>query len=125
VRYAGAIRYGSADSDIIGAKTRVKIVKNKLAPPFRTVYFPIIFGEGISNIDIIIETGIEMGLIKKSGSWFSYEDVKLGQGMEKTKQYLKDTPELLQEIEEKVRAKAIPETMNSVDTDAAEDKSEE
>ncbi len=125
VRYAGAIRYGSADSDIIGAKTRVKIVKNKLAPPFRTVYFPIIFGEGISNIDIIIELGIEMGLIKKSGSWFSYEDVKLGQGMEKTKQYLKDTPDLLKEIEEKVRAKVSPENLNSVDTDAAEDKPEE
>ncbi len=123
VRFAGAIRPGGTDTDVIGAKTRVKIVKNKLAPPFKTVVFPIIFGEGISHHDIILEMASDMNIIKKSGSWFSYEDTKLGQGAEKTKQYLKDNPALMQEIEAKVRDKANPEVL--FNSDVAEDSSED
>ncbi len=123
VRFAGGIKLGGTDSDVIGAKTRVKIVKNKLAPPFRTVIFPIIFGEGISNLDIILDMAIDMNIIKKSGSWLSYGEIKLGQGSEKTKQYLKENPKLLEEIEGKVREKAIPdELFNSDRKDDAEDQ---
>ncbi|HOZ00811.1 MAG TPA: recombinase RecA [Candidatus Syntrophosphaera sp.] len=126
VRFAGAIRAGGTESDVIGAKTRVKIVKNKLAPPFKTVVFPIIFGEGISNLDIILDMATEMNIIKKSGSWFSYEDTKLGQGAEKTKQYLKDNPKLLEEVETKVREKANPEQLFSSDrSNEAEDPAED
>lgn len=125
VRFAGAIKSGGAETEIIGAKTRVKVVKNKLAPPFKTVVFPIIFGEGISNLDIILEMATEMGIIKKSGSWFAYKDVKLGQGAEKSKQYLTDTPELLKEIETAVREGANPDKRFIENKDATEDKSEE
>ena len=126
VRFAGGIRLGGTDTDIIGAKTRVKIVKNKLAPPFKSVVFPIIFGEGISNLDIILDMATEMNIIKKSGSWFSYEDTKLGQGGEKTKQYLKENPKLLEKIEATVRKKANPEELFSGDrSHETEDSSEE
>lgn len=126
VRFAGAIKSGGAEPEIIGAKTRVKIVKNKLAPPFKTVIFPIIFGEGISNLDIILDMAVEAGIVKKSGSWFAYKDVKLGQGTEKTKQYLLETPELLEEIETAVHKSVNPDNLfNSDATDESEDNTKE
>ncbi len=125
VRFAGSIKLAGADSDIVGAKTRVKIVKNKLAPPFKTVIFPIIFGEGISHLDIILEMASEMNIVKKSGSWFSYEDVKLGQGTEKTKQYLRENPALLAEVENKVKERVNPDVLFSGDHNVAEDRTEE
>ncbi|MCB5224817.1 MAG: recombinase RecA [Candidatus Cloacimonadaceae bacterium] len=116
VRFAGALKSTGAEAEVIGAKTRVKIVKNKLAPPFKTVVFPIIFGEGISNLDIILDMAVEQEVVKKSGSWFAYQDTKLGQGTEKSKQFLRDNPEILEEIENKVREKASPvEETNLVD----------
>jgi len=124
VRFAGAIKAGGAEAEVIGAKTRVKIVKNKLAPPFKTVVFPIIFGEGISQLDIIMDMAVDAGIIKKSGSWFAYKDIKLGQGAEKTKQYLKETPELLDEIEDAVKQNINPDKIFDK-TEAAEDNSEE
>lgn len=124
VRFAGAIKTGGAEAEVIGAKTRVKIVKNKLAPPFKTVVFPIIFGEGISQLDIIMDMAVDAGIIKKSGSWFAYKDIKLGQGAEKTKQYLKETPELLDEIEDAVKQNINPDKIFDK-TEAAEDNSEE
>lgn len=124
VRFAGAIKAGGAEAEVIGAKTRVKIVKNKLAPPFKTVVFPIIFGEGISQLDIIMDMAVDAGIIKKSGSWFAYKDIKLGQGAEKTKQYLKETPELLDEIEDAVKQNINPDKIFDK-TEAAEDSSEE
>lgn len=87
-----------------GSRTRVKIVKNKVAPPFRKAEFDILFGEGISKIGEIIDLGVEYDIIKKSGSWFSYADTKIGQGREAVKNMLADNPELAQEIEDKVRA---------------------
>ena len=90
--------------NVIGNRVRVKVVKNKVAPPFKQAEFDIIFGEGISKIGEVIDMGVEKGIIKKSGSWFSYNDTKLAQGRESLKQVLKDTPELLTELEEKVRA---------------------
>ena len=88
--------------EIIGSLTKVKVVKNKVAPPFRRCEFEIIFGEGISKIGEIIDLGVEYDIIKKSGSWFSYGDSKLGQGRDATKELLKDNPELCEELEAKI-----------------------
>ncbi|HQI30110.1 MAG TPA: DNA recombination/repair protein RecA, partial [Bacteroidales bacterium] len=90
--------------DPTGNHVRVKVVKNKMAPPFKKAEFDIIFGEGISLIGEIIDLGVEFEIIKKSGSWFSYGETKIGQGRDAVKQILKDNPELKEEIEAKVRA---------------------
>jgi recombination protein RecA len=82
----------------------VKIVKNKVAPPFRTAEFDIIYGEGISRTGELVDIGVEKGIIKKSGSWFSYNETKLGQGRESVRQLFMDNPELAEEIEMQVRA---------------------
>ncbi len=91
--------------EAIGNRVKVKVVKNKVAPPFRTSEFDIIFGEGISKIGEIIDMGVELGIVNKSGSWFSYDTTKLGQGRDSVKQLLRDNPELANEIEAKIRAK--------------------
>ena len=85
--------------EMIGKQTRVKVVKNKVAPPFRKAYFDIMFGEGISRTGEIIDLGAELGIIKKSGSWYSYNDTKLGQGRDASKQCIADNPELAEELE--------------------------
>ena len=90
---------------VIGNQVRVKVVKNKVAPPFRKAEFEITFGEGISKIGEIVDLGVEYGIIKKSGSWFSYGDAKLAQGRDATKQLLKDNPELCDELEAQIMAK--------------------
>ncbi len=94
--------------DATGNHVRVKVVKNKMAPPFKKAEFDIMFGEGISLTGEIIDLGVELNIIKKSGSWFSYGDTKIGQGRDAVRQMLKDNPELKEEIEEKVR-KALKE----------------
>ncbi len=88
----------------IGNQVRVKVVKNKVAPPFRKAEFEITFGEGISHIGEIVDLGVELDIIKKSGSWFSYGDTKIGQGRDAVKKLLRDNPELCEELEEKIRA---------------------
>lgn len=88
--------------DIIGNRTRVKIVKNKLAPPFRKADFDILYGEGISQLGEIVDLGVDFDVIKKSGSWFSYGDTKLGQGRDAVKQIIKDNPELYDELKQKI-----------------------
>ena len=94
---------GVKDGDqVIGNQVRVKVVKNKVAPPFRKAEFEIMFGEGISKIGELLDLGVEYDIIKKSGSWFSYGDTKLGQGRDATKQMLKDNPELCEELEAKI-----------------------
>ena len=93
------------DGDVAnGNRTRVKVVKNKVAPPFRQVEFDIIFGEGISKVGEIIDMGVELQILQKSGSWYSYNDSKVGQGRDSVKQFLVDNPELSAEIESKIRA---------------------
>ena len=89
--------------EALGNRTRVKIVKNKLAPPFKKAEFDIVFGEGISHIGEIIDLGVEFDIIKKSGSWFSYGDTRLAQGREAVKQLLEDNTELCDEIESRIR----------------------
>ena len=101
IRRIGAIK----DKDnIIGNQTRVKVVKNKMAPPFKMVEFDIMYGEGISKIGEIIDLGVQADIIDKSGAWYSYKDEKIGQGRENTKQFLKDNPALLEEIETRIRS---------------------
>ncbi len=92
-----------SNSEVIGNKTRVKIVKNKVAPPFRTAEFDIMYGEGISKNGEIIDIGVAYEIVKKSGSWFSYQDTKLGQGRDAVKALLNDNPELMEELEEKIK----------------------
>jgi len=92
----------NSDSAVIGNKTRVKVVKNKVAPPFQMAEFDIMYGEGISKVGEIIDLGVEFNIVKKSGSWFSYGDTKLGQGRDAVKKLLKDNPELMEELEEKI-----------------------
>ena len=101
IRRIGAIK----DKDsIIGNQTRVKVVKNKMAPPFKLVEFDIMYGEGISKIGEIIDLGVQADIIDKSGAWYAYKDEKIGQGRENTKQFLKEHPEILEEIETRIRS---------------------
>jgi recombination protein RecA len=99
IRRAAAVKDGD---NVIGNQVRVKVVKNKVAPPFRKAEFEITFGEGVSKIGELIDLGVEYGIIKKSGSWFSYGDAKLAQGRDATKVLLKDNPELCEELEAKI-----------------------
>lgn len=92
-----------SNSEVQGNKTRVKVVKNKVAPPFKTAEFDIMYGEGVSKIGEIIDVGVDYEIIKKSGSWFSYEDTKLGQGRDAVKILLKDNPDLMEELETKIK----------------------
>jgi recombination protein RecA len=100
IRKTGQLKDGDS---VVGNRAKVKVVKNKVAPPFRIAEFDIIFGEGISKVGEIIDLGVEFNIIKKAGSWFSYGDTKLGQGRDGVKQLLLDNPELAEELELKIR----------------------
>ena len=100
IRRIGAIKNGE---DIVGNRTRVKVVKNKVAPPFRKVEFDIMFGEGISRSGEVLDKAVDLDVVNKSGSWFTYGDTKLGQGRDAVKQMIADNPELSQEIETKIK----------------------
>jgi recombination protein RecA len=102
IRRSSQIKDGE---EAVGNRVKVKVVKNKVAPPFRAAEFDIIFGEGISKTGEIIDMGVELGIVQKSGSWFSYNNDKLGQGREAVKQLLTDNPELANELETKIREK--------------------
>jgi recombination protein RecA len=114
IRRVGQIKE-SADN-ILGNRTRVKVVKNKLAPPFKVVEFDIMYGEGISKVGEIIDLAVEMELVKKSGSWFSYEGNRLGQGRDSVKELIKDNPELMEELEAKIRGKINEDPDALIDT---------
>src|SRR5210317_558778 len=106
IRRIGQIKE-SADN-ILGNRTRVKVVKNKVAPPFKVVEFDIMYGEGVSKVGEIIDLGVELDIIQKSGSWFSYDDNKLGQGRDSVKTLIEDNPELMEELEMKIKEKINP-----------------
>jgi recombination protein RecA len=110
IRRIGQIK--EASNDVTGNRTRVKVVKNKLAPPFKVVEFDIIYGSGISKAGEIIDLGAELDIIQKSGSWFSYNGNKLGQGRESVKQLIEDNPELMEELESKIKGKIKGEGVN-------------
>jgi recombination protein RecA len=100
IRRIGAIKDGQ---ELVGSRTRVKVVKNKCAPPFRQAEFDIMYDEGISRTGLLVDIGAEIDVVQKSGAWFSYGDVRLGQGRENSKAFLKENVELAKEIEAKVR----------------------
>lgn len=101
-----------AGGEVVGNRTKVKVVKNKVAPPFREAEFDIMFGQGISREGDILDLAANCGIVVKSGAWFAYNDAKIGQGRENAKIYLKDNPEIMEEIEAKVRAKYIADVSN-------------
>jgi len=105
IRRVSQIKDGDVAS---GNRTKVKVVKNKVAPPFRVVEFDIIFGQGISKVGEIIDMGVELGVLNKSGSWFSYGDAKIGQGRDAVKQFMHDNPEMMEEVEAKIRVLLQP-----------------
>lgn len=110
IRRIGQIKEGA--DNILGNRTRVKVVKNKVAPPFKIVEFDIMYGEGISKVGEIIDLGVELDIIKKAGSWFSYESNKLGQGRDAVKKIFLDNPEMMDEIENRIKAKIKGEDLD-------------
>ncbi len=104
IRRIGQLKEGN---DIVGNRTKVKIAKNKVSPPFRTVEFDIIYGNGVSKVGEIVDLGVDMEIVKKSGSWFSYNETKLGQGRDSVKQLMLDNPEMAAEIEAKIKERAF------------------
>ncbi|MGE0653601.1 MAG: DNA recombination/repair protein RecA, partial [Alphaproteobacteria bacterium] len=103
IRRIGAIKNGD---EVVGNQTRVKVVKNKVAPPFKTVEFDIMYGAGVSKTGELLDLGVKAGLVEKSGTWFSYGDTRIGQGRENAKTFLKDNPEVAGAIEKAIRANA-------------------
>jgi len=118
IRRIGAIKKGD---EVIGNQTRVKVVKNKVSPPFKMAEFEILYGFGISREGEIIDIGVQHGLIDKAGSWYSYGDDRIGQGKENVREYLKANPETAAEIEAKIRAKLLPDSVDAPAA-AADDK---
>ncbi|MCM8710642.1 recombinase RecA [Clostridium sp. SYSU_GA19001] len=102
VRKSDSIKQGE---DVIGSRTKVKVIKNKVAPPFKIAEFDIMYGQGISSEGNVLDVGVKEEIIQKSGAWFSYNEVRLGQGRENAKQFLRENPEILLEIENKIREK--------------------
>lgn len=120
IRRIGSIK----DKDeVVGNQTRVKVVKNKVAPPFKQVEFDIMYGEGISKTGEILDMGVKAEIIEKAGSWFSYDSTRIGQGRENAKQYLKDNPEIAQTIEAKIRGEAVVDTVTATEDDDASEAS--
>jgi recombination protein RecA len=115
IRRIGALKNGD---EVIGNQTRVKVVKNKVAPPFREAEFEIMYGEGISRVGEIIDIGVQQGLVEKSGSWYSYNGERIGQGKENARSFLSQHPEIAQEIEGKIREKLLPKKGEAVKGEA-------
>jgi recombination protein RecA len=118
IRRIGAIKKGD---EIVGNSTRVKVVKNKMAPPFKQAEFEIRYGEGVSHVGELLDLGVQEGLVNKAGSWYSYNGEKIGQGKDNSGQYLKDHPEIADELEALIREKLLPsKTDATVDKDDSE-----
>jgi recombination protein RecA len=105
IRRTGAIKKGD---EVVGNETKVKVVKNKVAPPFKQVHFEILYGEGISHQGEIIELGVQQGIVDKSGAWYSYNGDRIGQGRENVRTFLKENPDIADEIEARIRAELLP-----------------
>jgi recombination protein RecA len=121
IRRIGAIKKGD---EVIGNQTRVKVVKNKVSPPFKQAEFEILYGEGISRMGEVIDLGVQHGIVDKAGSWYSYGDDRIGQGKENVREFLKNNPEMAEEIEGKIRAKLLPTKADVIDIADAEDAKE-
>jgi recombination protein RecA len=117
IRRIGAIKKGD---EVIGNQTRVKVVKNKVSPPFKQAEFEILYGEGISRHGEIIDLGVQHGIVDKAGSWYSYGDDRIGQGKENVREFLKSNPAMAEEIEGKIRAKLLPSKTAAADKAAGD-----
>jgi recombination protein RecA len=113
IRRIGAIKKGD---EVIGNQTRVKVVKNKVSPPFKLAEFEILYGEGISREGEIIELGVQNGLIDKAGSWYSYGSDRIGQGKENVREFLRTNPDVAAEVEHKIREKLLPKTVKAAES---------
>ncbi|NCF23749.1 MAG: recombinase RecA [Gammaproteobacteria bacterium] len=122
IRRIGAIKKGD---EVIGNQTRVKVVKNKVSPPFKMAEFEILYGEGISREGEIIELGVQHGLIDKAGSWYSYGSDRIGQGKENVREFLRSNPDVAAEIEQKIREKLLPQTVKAPASDDEETVAQE
>ena len=101
IRRIGSIKRGE---EVVGNETKVKVVKNKVAPPFKEAEFDILYGQGISREGSVLDVGVELGFVKKAGAWFTYEGEQMGQGRENVKTFLRENPQTMAEIDERVRA---------------------
>jgi recombination protein RecA len=122
IRRIGAIKKGD---EILGNETRVKVVKNKLAPPFKKAEFEILYGEGISRLGELIDMGVEHDLVDKAGSWYSYNGERIGQGKENARAYLLENPEMANDIDQKLRAQLLPTHDELKQAAKADDQAEE
>ena len=113
VRKGEPIKEGS---EVIGNRTKCKVIKNKVAPPFKSCEFDMIFGHGISRTGEVLDYAIELGLVKKSGAWFSYNDMRIGQGRENAKKFIEENPDIMKELEEKIMASGVDQNMSSDDS---------
>ena len=120
IRRTGAIKKGD---EVIGSETRVKVVKNKVAPPFRQADFEIFYGQGISRMGEVIELGVQLGFIEKSGAWYSYNGERIGQGKENVRQFLAEHPEIASDVEAKIREKCIaqPQILEANETEESDE----
>src|SRR5699024_2656989 len=116
IRRIGALKKGD---EVIGNETRVKVVKNKMAPPFRKAEFEILYGEGISRFGELIDLGVAHNLVERAGSWYSYNGDRVGQGKENARQFLKDNPTIADELEAALRAKLLPQKNRTAKTEEA------
>ncbi len=112
IRRIGAIKKGD---EVIGNETRVKVVKNKVAPPFKQAEFEILYGEGISFYGELVDLGVKFGFVQKSGAWYSYGEQKIGQGKDNAKQFFKDNPEQARQLEKSIRAEVFGEKEDEAD----------
>jgi recombination protein RecA len=119
IRRIGAIKKGE---EVIGSQTRVKVVKNKVAPPFRQCEFDIIYNEGISKEGELVDIGAESGIVDKTGAWYSFNKERIGQGKDNARQFLKDNPDIAAEIEKRIREKAVS-AMRAASGDAEAEES--
>jgi recombination protein RecA len=119
IRRIGAIKKGD---EVTGSETRVKVVKNKVAPPFRQAEFDIMYGDGISREGEILEIGVNLGVMEKSGAWYIYNGDRLGQGKDNSREFLKENPQLAREIEAKIREKAGVAAAPAPEAEKADDK---
>ena len=118
IRRIGAIKKGD---EVVGNETRVKVVKNKIAPPFKQAEFDILYGEGISLHGEIIDLGVQLGLIDKAGAWYSYGDERIGQGKDNVRTYLKENPEIADQLQAKIREQLLPTVLPVAEDDVEEE----
>lgn len=117
IRRIGAVKDGD---EVVGSETRVKVVKNKVAPPFTQTEFQIMYGEGINRMGEIIDYGVKLGLVDKAGAWYSYQGTKIGQGKNNVVRYLQENPEIAETIEKKIREEFLPDPVAQSESSAEE-----